>query len=104
MDKATPINTRCRLFIRATSMAAMMAPRDSPPRSAPQILPTCSSVKPTFSTRAVLSTGTLTMTVYPTSAINIAEAMERQLSNALTAFFEMAVSFVIVSIRKISLI
>ena len=81
--KTTPIKIKYRLFIRATNNADRTAPRDSPPRSAPQILPTCSAENPTFSTRAVLSTGTLTITVYPTSAMKIATPMVLHLSNSV---------------------
>jgi hypothetical protein len=83
MDKTMPAKTSIRRFTRATSIAEMTAPSDKPPRSAHQTLPTCSAVKPNISTAAVLSTGTLTITVYPTSAMNRENEIERQPSNMI---------------------
>ena len=47
--------------------------------------PTSTSLNPTFSTRAVLSTGTLTMTEYPTRPIKRAIEIERHVSNGFEA-------------------
>ena len=83
MDKTIPNATSARRFTLATSTAVRIAPADKPPRSAPQTLPTCSAEKPAIATRAVLSTGTLTITVYPTRAMNRDIEMERQPSNIM---------------------
>ena len=88
--RTTPAKTSMRRLTRATNIADNIAPKDRPPRSAPQTLPTCSSVKPTFATRAVLSTGTLTITVYPTSAMKRAMEIDLQPSNLVEGFAKMA--------------
>jgi hypothetical protein len=73
----------------------MMAPSDKPPRSAPQTLPTCSSVKPNIATRAVLSTGRVTITEYPTSAMYREIEIERHPSKIMGVLPEVVASSVI---------
>jgi hypothetical protein len=53
--------------------------------SFPQTRPTCSSLKLNEFTKAVLNTGTVTITEYPTSAMNTANAIVRQSSNVMDA-------------------
>ncbi len=84
-----------RRFIPVTANATRIAPTENPSMSAPQIRPTSTSEKPAFSTKAVASTGKLTMTVYPTNAMKMAMVTVCHLSNAFGAPFGLAMSLVI---------
>ena len=81
--KTIPAKTKYRRLTLATRNEAMTEPMAKPNTSWPQILPTSTSVKPAFLTRAVLSTGTLTMTEYPTSDMKRAIVIDRQPSNMM---------------------
>ncbi len=85
MENTMPPITRCRRLTRATDNAAMIAPTEKPSMSFPQTRPTCSSLKLKDCTKAVLNTGTVTITEYPTSAMNTANEIVRQSANMMAA-------------------